>query len=58
MPMAKTNELILWLLEGDPAIRWQTTRDLQGMPAKRWQTEQQRTSDPGLGREVIGITGA
>ncbi len=55
MPMAKTNELILWLLEGDPAIRWQTTRDLQGMPAKRWQTEQQRTLTQGWGAKLLAL---
>lgn len=28
--------IIAWLMEGDPAIRWQTMRDLLGAPAAEW----------------------
>jgi hypothetical protein len=38
--MNTTNELIAWLMDGDPAIRWQTMRDLQSAPTKSWQAEQ------------------
>ena len=37
------DELIPWLMDGDPAIRWQTLRDLKGASAQRWQAEQLRT---------------
>lgn len=41
--MSPTRDLIPWLLDGDPAIRWQTMRDLQTAPARQWQAEQRRT---------------
>jgi hypothetical protein len=55
MPMSATNELIPWLLDGDPAIRWQTMRDLQGAPAKRWQAEQRRTLNEGWGAQLLAL---
>lgn len=33
-----------WLLEGDPAIRWQTKRDLLGVPAAEVETERERVA--------------
>jgi hypothetical protein len=53
--MTTTNELILWLMDGDPAIRWQTMHDLQGMPAKRWEAEQQRTLNEGWGAQLLAL---
>ena len=41
--MNVNNNLIHWLMEGDPAIRWQTMRDLQNAQAKKWKAEQQHT---------------
>jgi hypothetical protein len=50
------NEYLLrWLLEGDPAIRWQTMRDLQGAPSKKWKAEQRRTSDEGWGAQLLKL---
>ena len=37
--MAATNEVIAWLLAGDPAIRWQTMRDLLDEPEQEWRAE-------------------
>jgi hypothetical protein len=39
--------VIDWLMEGDPVIRWQTLRDLTGAPAAEWLAEQQRTAQTG-----------
>jgi hypothetical protein len=50
-----TNELIPWLMDSDPAIRWQTMRDLQGAPAKRWQAEQRRTLNEGWGAQLLAL---
>jgi len=40
-------------MEGDPAIRWQTMRDLQNTSAKKWKTEQQRTLTEGWGAQLL-----
>ncbi len=53
--MSTTNKLIPWLMDGDPAIRWQTTRDLQGAPAKRWKAEQHRTLNEGWGAQLLAL---
>lgn len=44
---------IAWLLEGDPAIRWQTQRDLLDAPAPEWQAEQARTLQEGWGTRLL-----
>jgi hypothetical protein len=51
--MDTNNDLIHWLLEGDPAIRWQTMRDLQNAPAKKWEAEQQRNLTEGWGARLL-----
>jgi hypothetical protein len=51
-------ELISWLLAGDPALRWQTMRDLQDVPAARWQAEQQRTVSEGWGAQLLALQAA
>jgi hypothetical protein len=56
--MTNVNELISWLLEGDPAIRWQTQRDLLGAPAVQWQAERQRTVTEGWGARLLALQGA
>jgi len=42
-----------WLLAGDPAIRWQTMRDLLYAPAKAWQAERKRTLTEGWGARLL-----
>lgn len=53
--MTTTDELIRWLMDGDPAIRWQTMRDLQGVPAERWLAEQRRTLHEGWGVQLLAL---
>lgn len=47
------NDLMNWLMDGDPAIRWQTMRDLQNAPQKKWKAEQQRTTTEGWGAQLL-----
>ena len=47
------NETISWLLEGDPAIRWQSMRDLLDLPEQTWQAERQRTLTTGWGAQFL-----
>lgn len=46
---------IAWLMAGDPAIRWQTMRDLLDAPAAAWQQEQQRTVEAGWGARLLAL---
>lgn len=46
-------QVIDWLMDGDPAIRWQTMRDLLDAPAKRWQAEQRKTLTEGWGAQLL-----
>jgi hypothetical protein len=42
-----------WLMAGDPAIRWQTMRDLLGENARAWQREQARVPLEGWGARLL-----
>lgn len=44
---------IEWLLAGDPAIRWQTMRDLLGAPEREWKAEQHRTLESSWGADLL-----
>ncbi|MCE7983472.1 MAG: hypothetical protein DYG89_20055 [Caldilinea sp. CFX5] len=56
--MTITNNVISWLMEGDPAIRWQTLRDLRDAPAHEWQAERQRTLESGWGAHLLALQDA
>lgn len=45
---------VAWLLEGDPAIRWQVMRDLLGRPADEWDAVRARVGNEGWGAELLG----
>lgn len=42
-----------WLLEGDPAIRWQVMRDLLDAPKSSWRPEQARVATEGWGARLL-----
>lgn len=42
-----------WLLEGDPAIRWQAMRDLLDAPEAEWQKERARLQTEGDGKRLL-----
>ena len=48
-----TDGAIRWLLEGDPAIRWQVLRDLTGAPAGEVAAERARVEHEGWGRRLL-----
>src|SRR5581483_4036253 len=52
---ASVDPTIAWLLAGDPAIRWQTLRDLLAAPAKQWQAERKRTLAEGWGARLLAL---
>jgi hypothetical protein len=45
--------LITWLLEGDPAIRWQVMRDVLDTPEPEWQAERHRMLETGWVAELL-----
>jgi hypothetical protein len=51
-------KVINWLMEGDPAIRWQVMRDLLNAPEKTWQPERRRTQKEGWGAQLLTRQGA
>ncbi len=46
-------ETIDWLLEGDPAIRWQVERDLLGEPQKTWRATRRQVAETGWGAGLL-----
>jgi hypothetical protein len=42
-----------YLMEGDPAIRWQTMRDLMDAPEDAWRRERERVAADGWGSRVL-----
>lgn len=44
-----------WLLDADPAIRWQVLRDLADAPADEVATERGRVAQEGWGAELLGL---
>jgi hypothetical protein len=47
--------VIEWLLEGDPAIRWQVLRDLQGASAEDVAAERARVEHEGWGARLLSL---
>jgi hypothetical protein len=45
--------VIDWMLEGDPAIRWQVMRDLLDEPPDVWEAERRRTTEEGWVAEML-----
>jgi hypothetical protein len=50
--------VIQWLLDGDPAIRWQTMRDLIHAPAEEVAAERARVATTGAGARLLALQGA
>lgn len=48
-------QVIDWLLEGDPAIRWQVLRDLLDAPADEVATERARVEHEGWGAQLLAL---
>ncbi len=47
-----------WLLDSDPAIRWQVMRDLTGAPAEEVAAERTRVASEGWGARLLALQGA
>src|SRR6267378_6115432 len=49
----RTDGAIHWLLDGDPAIRWQTLRDLVGAAERSVERERRRVARDGWGARLL-----
>jgi hypothetical protein len=49
------DQLIAWLLEGDPSICWRVHRDLLGSPASTVAAERARVATVGWGAKLISL---
>jgi hypothetical protein len=48
-----SDSVLEWLLAGDPAIRWQTERDLAGEPSEAWTASRSAVARTGWGRQIL-----
>ena len=48
-----TDKTVQWLLEGDPAIRWQTLRDLAGATESAVERERKKIAREGWGERLL-----
>src|SRR5919107_147847 len=54
-PMAKDDPVVQWLLQGDPAIRWQVLRDLVDASETEVDTERARVEYEGWGARLLAL---
>jgi hypothetical protein len=54
---ASDGAVVDWLLDGDPAIRWQVMRDLLDEPASSWEAERQRILQTGWVADLLSHQG-
>jgi hypothetical protein len=53
--MTGSNAVTDWLLDSDPAIRWQAMRDLQDCPEPQWRAERSRVETDGWGARLLAL---
>ena len=51
-------DVLAWLLDSDPAIRWQVLQDLTDAPPSAVATEREHVATDGLGAAVLALQGA
>jgi hypothetical protein len=53
--MSDDASVISWLLESDPAIRWQVMRDLLDAPEREWRAERAKVATEGWGARLLAL---
>ncbi|MBB2922710.1 squalene cyclase [Cellulomonas cellasea] len=53
--MALPTALLDWLLDSDPALRWQVERDLAGAPPEVWEATRARVATEGFGARLLAL---
>lgn len=47
------DDVVTWLLDSDPALRWQVERDLVGAPEETWRATRKRVAREGFGAALL-----
>ena len=55
--MTVSADLLTWMLDSDPSLRWQVERDLAGEPAEVWEQTRRRVATEGNGAALIAQQG-
>ncbi|MBO0681100.1 squalene cyclase [Mycolicibacterium sp. S2-37] len=50
--------MVAWLLDSDPALRWQVQRDLLDAPSAVWEATRARTATEGFGAQLLALQDA
>lgn len=53
--MKPTQETIEWMLDSDPALKWQVERDILGLPESEWQKTGALTATDGIGARLLAL---
>jgi len=56
--MAIDSRVLDWMLDSDPALRWQVERDLAGAPPEVWQSTRSRVATEGFGARLLALQDA
>ncbi len=56
--MVVEESLVAWLLDSDPALRWQVERDVVGEPAAVWEATRARTATEGSSARLLALQDA
>ncbi|MFF3026597.1 squalene cyclase [Microbacterium sp. NPDC057944] len=56
--MTVSTEVREWLLDGDPAVRWQVERDMLGLPEEVWSSTRALVAIEGFGAALLGVQDA
>lgn len=51
------DDVVAWLLDQDPALRWRVERDLTGEPDAVWRATRQRVDTEGMGARLLAAQG-
>ena len=49
------DDVIGWLMDGDPSVRWQTERDLLGLDESRYEMTRSRIATDGWGKRLLDL---
>jgi hypothetical protein len=50
-----SDELVRWLLDSDPALRWRVERDVVDAPEEVWRATRGRVATEGFGARLLGL---
>lgn len=56
--MAPDTAVLDWMLDADPALRWQVERDLAGAPEEVWKATRARIATEGFGARLLAVQDA